>query len=171
MNGTCFFWANDGVNETALWKSDGTATGTVLAYDFIQGVSSNPFPFTNVNGTWFFAAHPGLWKFVAGSTAVGNDHWPIPASSALHQNYSNPFNPTTEIKFDLPEVGDVSLAVFDVLGRKVAELVDGYRAAGYHSVTWHATGVASGVYFARFMASDESGKVKFSKMNKLILMK
>ncbi|MEO8167280.1 MAG: T9SS type A sorting domain-containing protein, partial [bacterium] len=85
--------------------------------------------------------------------------------------YPNPFNPSAEIKFDLPQVAVVSLNVFDMLGRKVAELANGEYFAGYHTATWNATGVASGVYFAHFTATDAKGNVKLSKVNKLLLMK
>lgn len=95
----------------------------------------------------------------------------IPATFALYQNYPNPFNPSTRINFDLPEPANVSLIVFDVLGREVATLATGYHAAGYHSVMWSAPEMASGVYFARFTATDKSGEVKYAKVNKLALTK
>lgn len=95
----------------------------------------------------------------------------LPAVFAVHPNYPNPFNPTTHFKFDLPESGNVSLAVYDVLGRKVAELAEGHFEAGYHSATWNAEGVSSGVYFARFIAKDASGSVKLNKVTKLLLTK
>ena len=95
----------------------------------------------------------------------------LPTSIALHQNYPNPFNPTTEIRFDLPDAGNVSLVVYDVLGRKVAELANGYQAAGYHAATWNAAGAASGVYFARFSVTSAEGAVAYTKINKLVLMK
>ena len=89
----------------------------------------------------------------------------------LEQNYPNPFNPTTEIRFALPNAGHVSLVVYDVLGRKAAELVNSDHEAGYHSATWSASDQASGVYFARFIVTDALGNVKYSKVNKLVLMK
>ena len=70
----------------------------------------------------------------------------IPVEFTLHQNYPNPFNPVTKIRFDLPEDADVRLAVYDVLGREVAELVSGRVVSGFHEVVWDATEVASGVY-------------------------
>ena len=85
--------------------------------------------------------------------------------------YPNPFNPSTQINFDLPEGAFVLLNVFDVLGRKVGELANGNYAAGYHSTTWNASNISSGVYFARFTATDVSGSVKLSKVNKLLLTK
>ena len=95
----------------------------------------------------------------------------VPTVFALHPNYPNPFNPTTEMRFDLPEAGTVSLIIYDVLGRQVAELASGYREAGYHSATWHASNQASGIYFARFNVTDAAGNMKYSKVTKLILMK
>jgi hypothetical protein len=61
--------------------------------------------------------------------------------------------------------------VYDVLGRKLSELVNGSREAGYHSITWNASNAASGVYFARFTAADANGNVKLSKVSKLLLAK
>ena len=95
----------------------------------------------------------------------------IPLTYSLAQNYPNPFNPTTEIRFGLPDAGNVSLVVYDVLGRKVAELANGYQAAGYHTATWNAAGAASGVYFARFSVTGAGGAVAYTKINKLVLMK
>jgi hypothetical protein len=96
-----------------------------------------------------------------------------PTEYALHPSYPNPFNPSTTMKFDLPENSNVSLVVYDVLGRKVAELVNGFREAGYHNVQWSTDNgqLSSGVYFARFTAADAHGNVKLSRINKLLLTK
>ena len=93
----------------------------------------------------------------------------LPESFVLEQNYPNPFNPTTTIRFGLPSQSQVSLIILDVLGREVAELVDGMKEAGQYSVEWNATGVASGVYFARFVAMDLSGNAKIHGVKKLLL--
>jgi hypothetical protein len=95
----------------------------------------------------------------------------LPTVFALHPNYPNPFNPSTQLNYDLPAPGNVTLVIYDVLGRKTIELVNGYQEAGYYSANWNATDQASGVYFARFVASDMNGQVKCSKINKLLLMK
>jgi hypothetical protein len=102
---------------------------------------------------------------------LGSGKESIPIAYALHAASPNPFNPSTLIKFDLPEDSHVSLSVFDVLGRKVAQLVSDTYAAGYHSVSWDASGVASGVYFARFTAMDAHGNAKFIRVSKLLLAK
>lgn len=104
-----------------------------------------------------------------------------PERYELRQNYPNPFNPSTTIKFDLPEPSQVSLIIYDLLGRKIAELENGMKEAGYHSATWSASetasgvsskgGYASGVYFARFTATDANGNVRLSKVSKLLLAK
>jgi hypothetical protein len=95
----------------------------------------------------------------------------IPTEFALAQNYPNPFNPTTTINFALPEPSYVSLVIYDVLGRKVAELENGTKEAGYHSTTWNAEGVASGVYFVRFTSRDGSGTLQLNRVMKLLLAK
>jgi hypothetical protein len=90
---------------------------------------------------------------------------------SLEPNFPNPFNPTTQIRFALPEAANVSLIVYDVLGREVAVLVRRNLDSGYHTATWDASSVASGVYYARFTITDEVGRMKFNKVNKLLVVK
>jgi hypothetical protein len=94
-----------------------------------------------------------------------------PEEFSLFQNYPNPFNPTTELHFDLPEPAMVSLAVYDLLGRKVADLASGHYDAGYHWAVWNATDMASGVYLARFSVVNELGNTVYTKTNKPVLIK
>jgi len=70
----------------------------------------------------------------------------------LEGNYPNPFNPATEIRYDLPEAVHVQLVVYDVLGRQVRVLVDQPMSAGTHAVTWDASGLPSGTYLYRLTA-------------------
>ena len=72
-----------------------------------------------------------------------------PRVFALHANYPNPFNPSTTVRFDVPEPGRVRLVVYDVLGRQVRVLVDGAVAAGAHAATFDAGPLASGAYVCR----------------------
>lgn len=76
----------------------------------------------------------------------------IPPKFALFQNYPNPFNPTTRIEYLLPKTSDVSLKVFDMMGREVATLVDEVQGSGFKSVEFHAEELASGMYFYRLRA-------------------
>jgi hypothetical protein len=95
----------------------------------------------------------------------------LPLQTDLDQNYPNPFNPTTRIAYRLSAPGYVSLVVYDLLGRPVAELERGYRQTGSYQSTWNASRVASGVYYARFTVTDEMGRLKFSKVNGMVMMK
>ena len=89
----------------------------------------------------------------------------LPIVYSLSQNYPNPFNPSTTIKFGLPKAGNVSLVVYDILGRKVTELVNGDLTAGYHTINFNASDLSSGVYFYRLQAGD------FVSVKKLMLLK
>jgi hypothetical protein len=83
----------------------------------------------------------------------------------LEQNYPNPFNPTTVIKYSIPVDGYVTLAVYNLLGEKVASLVNDNLKAGGHEVSFDASNLSSGVYFYRL----ESGS--FTSVKKLMLLK
>ncbi|MEX2363818.1 MAG: T9SS type A sorting domain-containing protein, partial [Balneolaceae bacterium] len=81
----------------------------------------------------------------------------IPNQITLEQNYPNPFNPTTVISYQLAVNSLVNLEVFDVMGRKVAVLVDGERkSAGSHQVTFDASGLSSGMYFYRLQSAGQT---------------
>lgn len=85
----------------------------------------------------------------------------LPLTYSLGQNYPNPFNPSTTILFSLPESRKVSLKIYDVTGRQVATLVNGWRKAGYHEVTFNGSDLASGIYLYRIETADY---VAFAKM-------
>ena len=90
---------------------------------------------------------------------------PLPKAYLLSQNYPNPFNPTTHLSFSLPKSGNVSMIVYDIQGREVARLVDGWRNAGSHDVTFDGDGLASGIYLVRITAGQ------FSQTRKMVLLK
>ncbi len=96
------------------------------------------------------------------STAVETKPGNQPLTFALMQNFPNPFNPSTTIKFTLAGNAMVSLKVYDVNGRDVSTLVNGHMTAGEHSVVWTPSNLSSGVYFYRITAhifSTEAGTV------------
>ncbi|MDG5766030.1 T9SS type A sorting domain-containing protein [Balneolales bacterium ANBcel1] len=86
----------------------------------------------------------------------------VPEEVILRSNYPNPFNPSTNIRFSLPEEGRVRLAVYDILGRKVALLADGIYTRGLHEVVWDAGSMSSGTYIYRLEAG---GVVRTRKMS------
>lgn len=88
-----------------------------------------------------------------------------PKAFELLQNYPNPANPTTLIRFGLPRASVVSLVVYDGLGREVARLVAQHQEAGYHQVVFHGDGLASGVYYYRLRAGS------FVATRKLVLVR
>jgi len=89
----------------------------------------------------------------------------IPEGFVLSQNYPNPFNPTTEISFGLPSAGHVLLEVYNIRGQLVEVLADRTYSAGEHTVTWDATGKASGMYFYRITTDA------FTESRKMLLLK
>jgi hypothetical protein len=97
---------------------------------------------------------------------VGVEETPLlPVRFALEQNYPNPFNPETIIRYSLPVNGYVAVSVYDILGREVATLVDGFGTAGTHEVRWDASEVPGGVYVCRLTAGG------VSMTRKLLVMK
>ncbi|MBK9405458.1 MAG: T9SS type A sorting domain-containing protein [Ignavibacteria bacterium] len=89
----------------------------------------------------------------------------VPNSFAMSQNYPNPFNPSTKINYDLPVDGIVSIKLYDLTGRQVASLVSEAKIAGYYTVNFDASNLASGMYFYRISAGS------FTSTKKMALVK
>jgi tetratricopeptide (TPR) repeat protein len=89
----------------------------------------------------------------------------IVTETKLFANYPNPFNPSTVIKYQLADASQVSLKVYDVMGREVATLVNGFQNAGSYNVTFNANGLSSGIYFYKLNANGKQ------LINKMLLMK
>jgi pimeloyl-ACP methyl ester carboxylesterase len=94
-----------------------------------------------------------------------------PSGYELNQNYPNPFNPSTTLSYQLETQGHVSLVLYNVLGEKIAQLVDEVEDTGYHQLVWDASRVSSGIYYARLLVTDNKGKRAFNSMEKLLLIK
>lgn len=95
----------------------------------------------------------------------------FPAEYALGQNYPNPFNPSTIISYSLPKESSVKLVIFNELGETVGELLHGIKPAGYHELSFSASGLASGLYFYSIEASSIDGKDSFRQVKKMLLVK
>ena len=94
----------------------------------------------------------------------------VPETFGLSQNFPNPFNPVTNISFQVPEASDVTVAVYNMMGQKIADLVQANVPAGYHQVVWDSRNlqgesVSSGVYLYTITSGD------YHAMKKMILMK
>ncbi|NWG27512.1 MAG: T9SS type A sorting domain-containing protein [Ignavibacteriaceae bacterium] len=84
----------------------------------------------------------------------------IPRDFTIKQNYPNPFNPSTTIEFILPEEAEISLRIYDILGRQVSIIYEGVKEAGIHRYHWNASGLASGIYFCRLNAFEGLKTIK-----------
>jgi len=170
-------------NDTQMWKwvTTGTlqSTYTTLSADgIVTFITVDPQPIdTGKTKTYYFAIaysatesqvitalNNAVTKYNSLITSVKKLN-ELPKQYSLSQNYPNPFNPTTKIKFALPVRNYVSLKVYDVVGRQVAELVKGNMEAGSYSVDFNASNLPSGVYLYNLTA----GSTKMS--NKMILIK
>jgi hypothetical protein len=159
-------------------KLDGTSSFVEVPNSFVAGHATTlePQAYTFTDNT----VTPGVWYYrlrqvdldgtigysepvkVEFTTSVGTE---TPATYGLSQNYPNPFNPSTEIQFSLAKAGTVSLKVYDMLGREVATLVNGERAAGVQHVMFNAINLPSGAYFYALKAGS------FTSMKSMMLVK
>ncbi|WP_234572420.1 T9SS type A sorting domain-containing protein [Rhodohalobacter sp. 614A] len=100
---------------------------------------------------------PSRFELVISSGQIKDDiaNGELPGNLALQQNYPNPFNPTTQISYNLPQANHVSLAVYNIAGRQVAELVSDQMSAGIHTVSFDASELSSGVYMYRLRAGGQ----------------
>jgi hypothetical protein len=162
-----------GRSPTDVFASSG---GVVMHYDGVVWTQNSPWFGQTLHGVF----GTGCDVFAVGSGGVVVKSEPdsivstvIPRSPSyvtLLQNHPNPFNPATVIRYALPVAGDVKLEIFDVLGRRVAVLVDEYESEGYKSVEWSGKNeageaVASGVYVYRLKVGD------FAQSRKMLLLK
>jgi hypothetical protein len=110
-----------------------------------------------------------LWAYMHPSITVSVDEQPttVPAQFALLGNYPNPFNPSTTIKFSLPQMSDVTLEVFNILGQRVAVQNLGVQQPGVHEVRFDASHLASGVYNYRL----RMGATNATVAGKMMLLK
>ncbi len=146
-----------------------------------HGTTNEPqhYSFTDINvlpGQWYYRLKQidldGTVHYSDGvtiNTLTGVSGSQLPDKFGLSQNYPDPFNPSTTIQYLLPQAAQVTLKIYNVLGQEVATLIDGVEAPGYKSAVWHASNIASGVYFYRIVAT--SGQTTFVDVRKMLVMK
>jgi hypothetical protein len=107
------------------------------------------------------------------ATVVAHPASDIPKGFSLSQNYPNPFNPVTHIEFFIPSIQFVTLTIFDVIGRKVASLVNNMLQPGAYNIEWNGAEEPSGLYFYQLRATDPSNVSKeiYISTKKLIVQK
>ncbi len=120
------------------------------------------------NNTW--TSNGDSWEVdLQSSLGLDNEHQ-LPSEYVLQRNFPNPFNPTTVIRYEIPEQSRVVMTILDILGRRIATLDNSIQDAGYKSVVWDGSNelgkqVASGVYLYRIEAGE------FTQTRKMILMR
>ncbi|MGB9774764.1 MAG: dockerin type I domain-containing protein [Bacteroidota bacterium] len=95
----------------------------------------------------------------------------VPDEYALHQNYPNPFNPSTTIEYALPEISQVSIKIYNVLGQEVATLFEGEGFPGLYKVQWRPENLSSGLYFCQMVAHSEASGRTFRAVKKLLYVR
>ena len=132
----------------------------VTVLQSIDGNASNEFVTGNREGKIIcFSGGPN------GTVSVKPINNIIPDKFKLSQNYPNPFNPNTKIKFELPNIANVKLTVYDILGREVMSLIDSELKPGTYEVTFDGSKLSSGIYFYSLTTKD------FSQTKKMLLLK
>jgi len=114
-------------------------------------IDSSYFPFQVITKR---LGRPGASDWTLTGSFLEGEFADLPSEFALLGNYPNPFNASTVIEYQLPAACEVKIEVYNLLGEKVATLVDGEQEAGYRSVTWDASEVSSGLYFYKLTAGD-----------------
>jgi hypothetical protein len=166
---TWYLWnpATNKIQDSIKWNGLNTFTSADSAAVRPRGVATT----TNGDTVYviMFGAKTGMYsiqRFIGPKTNVKQESNLIPADYSLSQNYPNPFNPTTKIDFALKTAGNISLKVYDMLGKEVTTLATGHYAAGTYSVEFRANNLSSGMYFYTLTAADG-----FHQTQKMILMK
>jgi hypothetical protein len=106
-----------------------------------------------------------IYSYTASSATEVAAQTKLPLHYSLEQNYPNPFNPSTTIRFQMPSKGFVTLRIYDIIGREVATLLDGFQEAGTHDVKFDAFNLPSGIYLYRFTSGT------YTETKKLVLIK
>jgi len=132
---------------------------------FINGVEAfvNSNKLTQAQGEMLIERANAVIEQISGDN--NQQFTEIPNEFKLYQNYSNPFNPTTNIKFDIPKSTHVKIIIYNAVGQEVAALVNEKLNTGSYEVDWNASGYPSGVYFYKLVTND------FVSVKKMILVK
>jgi hypothetical protein len=150
---------------------------TYNEFDFIEYASCdiwNNNQWMTGNGDVFFQYSKGftivlttnnLTAYYTNTVSVDEKEGIGISDYSLSQNYPNPFNPSTLIEYKIPKSNFIEIKVYDVLGKEIATLVDGYKSKGIYKIQFNSIGLISGVYMYRLKAGD------FTEVKKMILMR
>lgn len=152
--------------------SSGKYSGTIpksssLTKFYVRAVDASNNPRTSP-----YKAPTALFDVKTGTTGVRPEN-PVPSVFSLEQNFPNPFNPTTNIRYHIPRTADVTLKVYNVLGKEIAILVNGTQSFGSYTVPFYSLGLASGIYFYRLQIRQTDGGQanNFIETKKMVLLR
>ncbi len=133
----------------------------------MDGDGHDEYVFVNYRSSFPVWENDGyVWMIEIENTATGvEDYLSSPTEFKLFNNYPNPFNPSTNISYNLPNAGNVILKIFDALGREIKTLFSGWQEAGMHTVKFDAESLPSGIYFFQLKTNG------FSETKNMMLMK
>jgi len=127
------------------------------------------FGVSKSNDIFVYTGYMLLGGNILSSVKAGNEI--IPNEFALYQNFPNPFNPSTTIRYGLPVTSKVSLMIYNILGQQIAEIMNAEQSSGTHEMLWKAN-VASGMYFYRITAvSIAEPTKKFTQLKKMVVLR
>ncbi len=154
---TTFFAINkDGVlfvaTSVGIFRSQDEGATWIPTNSGLSNLSGRSVAFDSRGYAYVGTNAGAVYVSVQPTTSIDQTIGLLPTQYLLYQNFPNPFNPSTTINYSLPHRSHVTLAIFNTLGQQVATLVNGEVDAGYHSVEFNASNLASGVYFYRLHA-------------------
>ncbi len=159
--------ANAAFDMTSASASDKVAASKQFS---VTNGQVNTFDLTNLSRPIATTASGTMLVQRIQSTTAVSIVAAVPDHFELSQNFPNPFNMSTKIVYSVPSSSHVSLIVYDIVGREIASLVNGPMTAGTHTVNFSKMDIASGTYFYRLTAVDQSGAMNV-EMKKMILLK
>ena len=159
--------AGDSIEFSEVWNAEGgTIDNTGL---FIAGNSLGTFPVAVTDPVTQIVAHALV--NISDIVGVTEELKKIPTDYYLYNNYPNPFNPSTKIRYAIPFASDVTIKIFNILGEQMVQLISEVQNPGIFEINWDAAALASGVYFYMIEAKQfESDKV-YRDVKKMILVK
>ena len=154
-------WDLSNIPEGMVFTLIDNTTGQTIDLDALEtaNITLPNKGILSLESSGFMGTYPELGQsqftltIQAATTATDAD--PVPDVFALHRAYPNPFNPSTLIGYDLPRDSHVSLEIFDLNGRSVKTLINGYFRAGKHQVAWNADQISSGIYLVRLVTGKK----------------
>jgi hypothetical protein len=149
---------------TSIIVNDSMVGGTSKT---ISGLANNTQYWWRVNAKNYYgtSVYSSVFNFTTTVTGISKNGAEIPGKFMLYGNYPNPFNPVTNIRFDLPNHSEVSLQVYNIEGKLIDNLVKGVFEAGIYNISYDAGSLPSGIYFYKLTAGN------YTQTRKMVLVK